>query len=140
MFIGEYHNNLDEHGRLFIPACYKRQIGEQLIVTKGIEKCLCIYTIEEWQKFEKQLNNLSRTKRNIRDFNRLFMSGAFQNEIDSKGRINLDIKLIEYANLEKECVIIGAGNIIEIWSKENWNNYLNENQKTIEQISEELEF
>lgn len=139
MFIGEYNYNLDDKNRIFIPVDFKNEIGTQLIVNRGIENCLFIYTLEEWSKILNKLNNLSFTKRKNREFNRMFMSGAFKKDLDSKGRITLEKVLLEHANLEKECVIIGVGERIEIWSKKQWNLYFVEKKETLDQISEEIE-
>ena len=139
MFIGEYQYNLDEKGRLFIPVSYKNQIGAKLIVARGLEQCLYIYTTTEWEKLISKISDLSFTKKSNREFSRMFLSGAFEYEIDSKGRVNLDTKLLSHANLQKECILIGAGNRIEIWSQEIWNKYYEEHEEIIEEISEELD-
>lgn len=140
MFIGEYQYNLDDKGRLFIPVTYKNEIGGKLIVARGIEKCLYIYTMTEWEKLISKISDLSFTKKSNREFSRMFLSGAFEYEIDSKGRVNLDSKLLTHASLKKECILLGAGSRIEIWSKDVWDNYYNEHEEIIEEISEELDF
>lgn len=140
MFIGEYQYNLDEKGRLFVPVNYKNEIGAKLIVARGIEKCLYIYTINEWERLISKISDLSFTKKSNREFSRMFLSGAYEYEIDSKGRINLDARLLSHAELKKECIILGAGSRIEIWSKEVWEKYYQEHEEIIEEISEELDF
>jgi MraZ protein len=139
MFIGEYHYNLDDKNRIFIPNDFKNEIGSQLIINRGIESCLYIYTIDEWSKIVNKLNNLSFTKKKNREFNRMFMSGAFKKDLDSKGRITLDKVLLEHSLLDKECVIIGVGERIEIWSKNEWNKYYEDKKESLDQISEEIE-
>jgi len=139
MFIGEYHYNLDEKGRLFIPTSYRNDLGNKLVVAKGLEKCLYIYSLDEWNNLLSKINDLSFTKRANREFTRMFLSGAFESEIDSKGRINIDNTLITHALLKKECVIIGAGSRLEVWNQEVWNNYYQEHLQVIEDISEELD-
>lgn len=139
MFIGEYHYNLDDKNRIFIPTDFKNEIGSQLIINRGIESCLYIYTIDEWSKIVNKLNNLSFTKKKNREFNRMFMSGAFKKDLDSKGRIILDKVLLEHSLLDKECVIIGVGERIEIWSKNEWNKYYEDKKESLDQISEEIE-
>lgn len=139
MFIGEYHFNIDEKGRLFLPSEIRKDLGLEIIVNRGIEKCLYVYPLEEWDKIVQKLSALSFTKRTNREFSRLFLSGAFQREIDSKGRVNLDNNLIEYAKIKKECVILGVGQRLEIWDQEEWNNYYNNRQSVLDEISEEIE-
>lgn len=140
MFIGEYNYNLDDKGRISIPTAYRDELGEKIVIVKGLEKCLYVYTIQEWEKLVEKITNLSFTKKSNREFTRMFLSGAFIFDIDSKGRINLDISLLNHANLSKECVYIGSGNRIEIWNKETWVNYYQEHEQIIEDISEELDF
>ena len=140
MFIGEYHFNIDEKGRLFLPSDYRKDLSLEIIVNRGIEKCLYIYPLGAWDAIVNKLASLSFTKKANREFNRMFLSGAFKKEIDSKGRINIDNILIEYANLKKECVIIGVGERIEIWDKEEWFNYYSERKSVLDEISEEIEF
>jgi MraZ protein len=139
MFIGEYHFNIDEKGRLFLPSEIRKDLGLEIIVNRGIEKCLYVYPLEEWDKIVEKLSALSFTKRTNREFSRLFLSGAYKREIDSKGRINLDNNLIEYAKIKKECVILGVGQRLEIWDQEEWNNYYNNRQSVLDEISEEIE-
>ncbi|HHU55433.1 MAG TPA: division/cell wall cluster transcriptional repressor MraZ [Acholeplasmataceae bacterium] len=139
MFIGEFHYNLDDKGRLFIPTAYRELLDKKVVVARGLEKCLYLYSLEEWNVLLNKINELSFTKRSNREFSRMFLSGAFVNEIDSKGRINIDNILISHAQLKKECIILGAGNRIEIWDKEYWNNYYEEHMQIIEDISEELD-
>lgn len=139
MFIGEYHYNLDEKGRLFVPAHYREQMQNQCVVARGLETCLYIYTIEEWNHLVTQISQLSFTKKSHREFSRLFLSGAFMMDIDAKGRINLDLLLLNHAHLSKECVLIGSGNRIEVWDQVVWNQYYQEHLQIIETISEELD-
>jgi len=140
MFIGEYHFSIDEKGRLFLPSEYRKDLGTEVIVNRGIEKCLYIYPIDIWSKIVEKLSSLTFTKKTNREFNRMFLSGAFKKEIDNKGRINIDNILIDYAGLKKECVIIGVGERIEIWDKEEWNKYYNERLSILDEISEGIEF
>lgn len=140
MFIGEYHFNIDEKGRLFLPSDYRKDLGLEVIVNRGIEKCLYIYPQGAWDVIVEKLTTLSFTKKANREFSRMFLSGAFNKEIDSKGRINIDNILRDYANLKKECVILGVGERIEIWDKEEWVSYYNERQSVLDEISEGIEF
>lgn len=139
MFIGEYTFNLDDKGRLTIPSAFKEELGTKIVIAKGLETCLYVYTITEWEKLVEKITSLSFTKKSNREFSRMFLSGAYMNEVDIKGRVNIDSKLIDFARLTKECTIIGSGNRIEIWNKDIWNNYYEEHEKLLEEISEELD-
>lgn len=140
MFIGEYHYNIDEKGRLFLPSEMRTDFGTEVIINRGIEKCLYVYPLDEWEKIVSKLSTLSFTKKSNREFNRLFLSGAYKREIDSKGRINLEKSLIDYAGLKRECVIIGVGDRLELWDKSEWERYYGERQSVLEEISEGIEF
>lgn len=140
MFIGEYHYSIDDKGRLFLPSEMRIELGLEIVVNRGIEKCLYVYPLSEWEKIVNKLSSLSFTKKSNREFSRLFLSGAYQREIDTKGRINLDKKLMDYANLSKDCVIIGVGERLEIWDSEEWKKYYLERQTVLEEISEGIEF
>ena len=138
MLIGEYHHNLDEKGRLIIPSKFREEIGEKFIVTRGLEGCLFIYSISNWEKIVSKLNSLPFTKKDARTFNRFFMSGATVCEIDKQGRTNLPAPLISYANLEKECTIIGVNDRLEIWTTNKFDSLIEDNLETISDISENL--
>ncbi len=140
MFIGEYHFNIDEKGRMFLPSDFRKDLGLDIVVSRGIENCLYIYPLTTWNKTVEKLSTLSFTKKTNREFSRMFLSGAFKKEIDSKGRINIENVLIAYANLVKECIIIGVGERLEIWDKKSWENYYQERQPLLDEISEKIEF
>ena len=138
MFMGEYHHNIDDKGRLVIPNKYREELGENFIVTRGIEKCLYIYSNSEWEKLVSKLNTLPFTKKDARTFIRSFFSGATVCEFDKSGRINIASPLVSYADLTKECVIIGVNDRLEIWSLEKYNNFMNDNAEQLEDIAENL--
>ena len=138
MFMGEYHHNIDEKGRLIIPAKFREELGETFIVTRGLEKCLYVYSMVEWEKLVSKLKTLPFTKKDARIFIRSFFSGAAECEFDRQGRINITSPLVTYADITKECVIIGANDRIEIWSEDGWNNFFDENSEKIEEIAENL--
>ncbi|HHU21067.1 MAG TPA: division/cell wall cluster transcriptional repressor MraZ [Acholeplasma sp.] len=140
MFIGEYHFNLDDKNRIFIPTEFRSLLKDKLVINRGIERCLFVYPTDEWNKVVNKLNTLSFTKKVNREFSRMFMSGAYNKEMDSQGRITIDKLLVEYAGLSKECVIIGVGERIEIWDKEAWLKYYQERQATLDEISERIDF
>ena len=138
MFIGEYHHTIDEKGRIIIPSKFRSELGDNFIVTRGIEKCLFVYPMDNWNKICGKLNAIPFTKKDARVFNRFFMSGATNVELDKQGRINISAPLINYANLIKECVVIGTGDRLEIWSQDDWNSFFNSNKDNMSDIAENL--
>jgi MraZ protein len=138
MFMGEYHHNIDDKGRLIIPAKFREELGTRFIVTRGLEKCLYVYSIREWENIVAKLKTLPFTKKDVRTFMRSFFSGATECELDRSGRVNITSPLVSYADITKECVVIGASDRIEIWAEDNWNNFFLDNQDKIEDIAENL--
>lgn len=136
--MGEYHHNIDEKGRIVIPGKFRENASNKLIITRGIEKCLYLYTEEEWNKIVDKLNRLPFTKKDARTFIRSFFAGATSSEFDRSGRINITSALVNYADLTKECVIIGVNDRIEIWDKSSYDKFLNENASKLEEIAENL--
>lgn len=138
MLMGEYHHNIDEKGRLIIPSKFRNDLGEKFIITRGLDKCLFVYSEEEWNKLIAKLKTLPFTNKDARNFTRFFLSGATVNEFDRQGRINISSSLVSYANLTKECVIIGANDRLEIWSEELWDNFIESNEDNLSDIAENL--
>ena len=138
MFMGEYHHNIDEKGRLILPSKFRYDLGETFVITRGIDSCLFVYPKETWNNLTNKLNELSFTKKDVRSFQRFFLSAASICEFDKQGRINISSPLIEYASLDKECVVIGVNDRIEIWSKDNFDKFLNDNLENISDIAENL--
>ena len=138
MFMGEYHHNLDEKSRLVIPSLYRKELGNRFVITRGIEKCLYVYTLSEWQKIVDKLQELPFTKKDARTFIRAFFSGAAYCEIDKSGRIVLASNIKDYANINRECVIIGANNRIEIWDKTLWDEEISSKADELSDIAENL--
>jgi len=138
MFMGEYHHTIDEKGRIIIPAKFREMLGDTFIVTRGIENCLFVYPNDEWQKIVTKLESLPFTKRDARQFVRFFLSGATIAEFDKQGRVNLTSPLIDYAKLQKDCVVIGTGSRLEIWSKEDWDSFFDSAKDNMSDIAENL--
>lgn len=138
MLMGEYHHNIDDKGRLILPSKFREDLGEEFVVTRGLEECLFVYPKCEWQKITSKLNSLPFTKKDARSFMRFFLSGATATVFDKQGRINITSLLISYAELKKECVIIGVGDRLEIWSKEKWNAFYDNNKEDLSDIAENL--
>ena len=120
MFMGEYNHTIDAKGRLIIPAKFREALGEEFILTRGLDGCLSIYPMDEWKSFEEKLKALPLTDKNARAFLRFFVSGATSCELDKQGRILVPSTLREFAGLEKEVVLTGNLTRIEVWSKEKW--------------------
>lgn len=138
MFIGEYHHTIDEKGRIIIPAKFRDALGKEFIITRGIENCLFVYSLQNWAKITDKLSSLPFTKKDARTFNRFFMSGATNVELDKQGRVNISQPLTQYANLLKDCVIIGTGDRLEIWSQESWNSFFDSTKDSMSDIAENL--
>lgn len=120
MFMGEYSHTIDPKGRLIIPSKFREQLGDEFVLTKGLDGCLSIYPMNEWEKFEEQLRSLPLTNKNARTFSRFFVAGATSCELDKQGRILVPVTLREFAGLSKDVVLTGNLTRIEIWSKEKW--------------------
>lgn len=138
MFMGEFHHNIDEKGRLIIPSKFRYELGEKFIVTRGLESCLFVYSMEDWNNIINKLKELPFTSKDARTFMRMFLSGATECEIDRNGRINISSPLISYASLLKECVIIGVNDRLEIWSQEKFDEFFNSNIDNFSDIAENL--
>lgn len=138
MFIGEYHHTIDEKGRIIIPVKFREELGNNFVITRGIENCLFVYSKENWAKITDKLNSLPFTKKDARTFNRFFMSGATDVELDKQGRVNISKPLIDYANLLKDCVIIGTGDRLEVWSQESWESFFDSTKDSMSDIAENL--
>ena len=138
MFMGEFHHNIDEKGRLIIPSKFREELGKKFVVTRGIEEWLFVYSLDEWNNMVNDLKSLPFTRKDARTFTRMFLSGATECELDNNGRINLPSPLINYATLEKECVVIGVNDRLEIWSNEKYEDFFNTNIDRFDEIAENL--
>ena len=138
MFMGEYHHSIDDKGRLIIPAKFRTELGDKFIITRGIENCLFVYPEERWEQIVHKLESLPFTKKDARNFTRFFLSGATVAEFDKQGRINITSPLINYASIEKECIIIGTGDRLEIWSEDAWNSFFDSASINMSDIAENL--
>ncbi len=137
MFMGEFHQKIDEKGRLIVPAKIRYDLGESFIVTRGLDGCLFIYPKNTWDKIISKYEQLPNVKE-ARNFMRFFLSGANTQEFDKQGRINISSPLIKYADLTKDCVVIGVGERLEIWSLDRWNKFTEENEDSFSEIADNL--
>lgn len=137
MFIGEYQHAIDAKNRIIIPSKLREGLGNSFVITKGLDGCLYAYPMEEWKKLEDKLKSLPLTNKDARAFVRFFFSGAAEIEIDKQGRALIPQNLIEYAQIVKDIVSIGVSTRIELWSREKWIEY-NEQNIDYEAIAEKM--
>ena len=118
MLIGEYRHNIDAKGRLFIPAKFRERLGDEFIISRGLDKCICVYPMEEWEKFTAKLEELPVAQgRHVR---RYFYAGAYEGSVDAQGRVTVSQPNREFAGIEKEVVIVGNRSHLELWSASAW--------------------
>ena len=120
MFMGEYNHSVDAKGRLIVPAKFREQLGEEFVVTKGLDGCLFVYPQEEWKHIEDKFREVPLTTKDARKFSRFFFAGAASCELDKQGRILIPGVLREYAGLEKDVVLVRVLSRFEIWDKHKW--------------------
>lgn len=138
MFLGEYQHSLDAKARITIPSKFREELGEKFVATKGLDNCIFLYPLQEWQEIEQKLSKLPLTRADVRSFVRFFFSGAAELEVDKQGRTVVPINLREYAEIEKDIVVIGVGSRIEVWSTGKWENYNEMASSSYEEIAESL--
>ncbi|MEF9951812.1 MAG: division/cell wall cluster transcriptional repressor MraZ [Clostridium sp.] len=127
MFIGEYQHALDAKNRIIVPSKLREELSSPFVMTKGLDGCIYAYPSSEWMVLEEKLKKLPLTSKDARVFVRFFFSGATEIEIDKQGRALIPQNLIEYGNIKKEIVTIGVSNRVEIWSREKWIDYNDQN-------------
>ena len=138
MFIGEFKHNLDEKGRMAIPVKFRKDLEKGAVVTRGLDNCLFVYSIDEWQKLATKLSNLPISQAKARAFARLMLAGAMDVVPDKQGRINLPEYLRQYAGLNKSVVVAGLYNRLEIWDSASWDKYSKDTEQSSTDISEKL--
>lgn len=139
MFMGEYQHNMDSKGRVIIPAKFRENLGDKFVATRGLDNCLFVYPMQEWSILEEKLTELPITSKNARSFVRFFFSGATECELDKQGRVSIPANLRNYAELEKEVVVIGLANRIELWALEKWDDYMQAAEESSEEIASAME-
>lgn len=139
MFLGEFQHNLDEKGRLIIPARLREGLGARFVLTRGLDQCLFAYPLEEWRLLEEKLKALPLVRAEARAFVRLFFAGAAECEFDRQGRVLIPPALREYALLEREATILGISTRVEIWNTQRWQEYSRKAQGDFEALAEKLE-
>ena len=142
MFYGEHEHSIDDKGRLIIPSkfreVFKENYVERFFVTRGLDTCLFVFAEDEWKKQEAKFRTLSFTSAEARQFNRLYFSGACEVTCDKQGRIIVPDYLKEFAKIKREVMVIGVSNRMEIWAKENWEEFYRGTKDSFEKISEKI--
>lgn len=142
MFYGEYEHTIDKKGRIIIPSKFRDFLKEydikKLFVTRGLDKCLFLFTEDEWKAQESKFKSIPFTKSESRKFNRLYFSGAAQVECDAQGRVLIPKYLKDFAEIKRDIIFIGVSNRVEVWSKEVWNEYYKTSKGSYEEIAERL--
>ena len=142
MFYGEYLHSIDRKGRLILPAKFreaaKAHFIEKFFVTRGLDKCLFMFSEEEWRSQESKFKAISFTKQQARTFNRLYFSGAVEVLPDKQGRILLPQYLKDFAQIKRDVMVVGVSNRIEIWAKDKWQEFYGSSRQSFEEIAEKL--
>ena len=138
MLIGEYAHVLDPKKRLSLPSKFRKELGGKIVVTRGLDQCLFVYSLKEWEKISERLGELSIGQADTRGFNRFMLSGAVEVEVDAAGRILIPDFLKDFAKLEQNVVIAGIHNRVEIWEEKLWNEYKARVEKQADQLAQKL--
>ena len=139
MFIGEYNHTMDEKGRVIVPVKFRDGLGQTFYITKGFDSCLFVFDEQEWESFRHKLDGNALKKKDYRKLQRIFIASANDCSLDKQGRVLLPLHLREYANIDKDLVFLGVSNRIEIWSKENWEAYNDDEDFDLTDLAEQLE-
>jgi transcriptional regulator MraZ len=138
MFFGTYTPRLDDKGRIFLPAKFRDELAEGLVITRGQERCLYVWSMEEFGKLTERMRQQPLGDRAARDYVRMFFAGASDETPDKQGRITVPPMLRDYASLTRDCVVIGAMNRIEIWDAAAWQAYSDQQEQAFSDLSEDV--
>lgn len=138
MFIGEYQHSIDPKKRLAVPIKFRPELKNKVVVTRGLDKCLFIYPLKVWEELAKKLGALPVGESGTRSFIRIMLAGAVDVDVDKQGRILIPDYLKDYAGLDKNVVIAGLYNRLEIWDENKWKEYKNSAEKNADEIAEQL--
>lgn len=136
MFLGTYEPKLDDKGRLVLPAKFREELAGGLVIAKGQERCLYVFTRQEFEKMFQELQSAPLTSKEARDYMRMLLAGANDDIPDKQSRITIPPKLREYAGLKRELAVLGAGNRLEVWDRQAWNTYLEQHEESYAQTAE----
>jgi MraZ protein len=138
MFMGEYRHNLDAKGRIIIPSRFREELGPIIILTRGLDGCIFVYTKSQWQTVLDNLARLPSTKKETRQYVHFLTAKAAECEIDNQGRVLIPASLAQEVKIDKECVVLGINDHVEIWSKPLWDRYYETASASIEDVAESL--
>jgi MraZ protein len=138
MLLGEYTHTVDEKNRISLPSKFRKEIGKKIVITHGLDNCLFLYPLKEWQKISVKLSELGMGQADTRGFNRFMLAGAVETEVDAIGRILLPDFLREFASLKTKVVFTGVHNRVEIWNDKLWKEYKEKIQKQADLMAEKL--
>jgi MraZ protein len=138
MFLGMFERELDQKGRLVLPAKYREVFRPGLVITEGQERCLYVFTWDEFTRITEMLRDSPFTSRALRDYNRVFFSTASDENLDNQGRITIPHNLRKYASLIRNCTVIGANTRLEIWDHHTWDTYQSQMEITYSNVDEEV--
>jgi len=138
VFLGTHTPRLDDKGRLFLPAKFRDRLASGLVVTRGQERCLYVFPMDEFVRVAETMRNAPVTSKAVRDYLRVFLSGASDEIPDKQGRVTVPATLREYAGLTRDCTVIGAGSRVELWDTTAWNTYLASTEQAFADQAEEV--
>ena len=138
MFIGEYHHNIDDKGRMAIPTKFRGDLAKGAVVTRGLDASLFLLPVEEWDKLADKIAGLPLGQANSRAFSRLMLAGAMDVSLDKQGRFVIPDYLRSYAGIKKKVVIVGVNSRLELWDEDKWNAYSKETEENASEIAEQL--
>ena len=138
MFLGTYTPRLDEKSRLILPAKFREELAEGLVLTRGQERCIYVFSAREFERVHEQMRSAPLSSRLARDYIRVFLSGASDEVPDKQGRVTVPAPLRQYAGLDRDVTVIGAGTRVEIWDSESWNTYLAEQEAAFSETDEDV--
>jgi len=138
VFLGTYTPRLDEKSRLILPAKFREELAEGLVLTRGQERCVYVFSAREFERVHEQMRSAPLSSRQARDYIRVFLSGASDEVPDKQGRVTVPAPLRQYAGLDRDVTVIGAGTRVEIWDSESWNAYLAEQEAAFSETDEDV--
>ena len=138
MFIGEYSHNIDQKGRLAIPVKFRSKLSDGAVITRGLDNCLFIYALDEWEKLAEKLSNLPIGQANARSFARMMLAGAMDVTVDRQGRVIIPTYLREFAGIKGATVVAGLFNRLEVWNETAWKEYKEKAESQSTDIAEKM--
>jgi MraZ protein len=138
LLIGEHKHTLDTKKRLSLPAKFRKELGKTVVITRGLDTCLFIYSVKEWKKFTDSLSTLSMGQSDTRAFNRFILGGAVETDIDSAGRILIPDFLKDFAHLDQKVIVAGLSNRVELWDQDTWNTYQLKLEGRVDDLAQKL--